>query len=336
MSFVAWPEIESFHHVRRSVVKYPNELLKGRSKVRYRAKVKLHGTNAGIYCKAGRFTAQSRTTVITSGNDNAGFAAWVESEEVQAALINNYQSWHSDMVIYGEWCGPGVQRGVAINQIPKRSFVVFAAVMLDKHGQPSDNMVTTPSELALYVKGVPDTYVLPWYGNVFDVDFTESAESLEPILTEINTEVDRIENEDPWVAEVFGVKGVGEGLVYYPISHTGRENFCNLTFKAKGKKHQVIAHTKPAQASATIVEGVTEFAGMVLTPARLEQGARHVNKGEFKCEPRLTGPFLAWIGGDVQKECVAELESSNLTWKQVQKVVSESARAWYMEKAKEL
>lgn len=334
--FVAWPDIKSFQHVRRAVVKYPNELLKGRNKVYYQAKVKLHGTNAGIFCKAGRFTAQSRTTAITSGNDNAGFAAWVESQAVQDALVNAYSIMPSDMVIYGEWCGPGIQKGVAVCQIPKRSFAVFAALLLNKRGEPTDDLVVEPTELAKYVEGVPDTYVLPWYKHSFVVDLLETAERLEPLLTDVNGCVAEVEEEDPWVYANFGVKGTGEGLVYYPMSHQGRENFGNLAFKAKGKKHQVIAHAKPAQANVTAVWGVSEFAQAVLTPARLEQGARAVNKGEFKCEPRLIGPFLAWVSGDVQKECQAELEESSLTWKQVQKVVADVARKWYIEKSNEL
>lgn len=335
MSFIAWPDTENFHSVRRTVIKYP-ELLKGRNKVHYQSKVKLHGTNAGIFCKAGRFTAQSRTTAITSGNDNAGFATWVESQKVQEGLANAYRNMPSDMVIYGEWCGPGVQKGVAVNQIPGRAFVVFAARMLNKHGEPTDDLVAEPSALVEYVTNVPDAYVLPWYSHTFTVDLLDVAESLEPLLAEVNQHVESIENEDPWVAAMFGVKGTGEGLVYYPISHCGSENFANLAFKAKGKKHQVVAHTKPAQVSATVVESVVEFANMVLTSSRLEQGARFVNKGEFKCEPRLTGPFLAWISGDVQKECEAELEAAKLTWKLVQKVVNETARTWYIEKSKEL
>lgn len=337
MSFVAWPEIEGFHHVRRSVVKYP-ELLKGREIVRYNAKVKLHGTNAGIFCRAGRFTAQSRTTVITSGNDNAGFAAWVESQPVQEALADAYRKMPSDLVIYGEWFGPGVQKGVAACQVPKRSFAVFAARLLDKHGSPSDNLITDPTALEGFVAGVPDAYALPWYSDrhLIEVPWLHDASELEGIVTEINEHVKRVEECDPWIEEMFGVKGTGEGLVYYPLTHTGLENFSNLCFKAKGEKHRVIAHSKPAQVDATVVEGTNAFADLVLTDARLEQGARFVNRGEFKCEPRLTGPFLAWVSGDIQKECEAELEAAKLTWKQVQKTVSERARTWYIEKAKAL
>ena len=41
------------------------------------------------------------------------------------------------------------------------------------------------------------------------------------------------------------------------------------------------------------------------------------------------GPFLKWLVADVQKESVAELEASDLTWKAVGKAVMNAGRAWY-------
>ena len=57
-----------------------------------------------------------------------------------------------------------------------------------------------------------------------------------------------MEEEDPWVASVLGVRGLGEGLVLYPVScHIGpvelpanrHSVMSRYLFKAKGLKHQV-------------------------------------------------------------------------------------------------
>lgn len=329
MTFFSWPEIESFHHIRRAVVKYP-ELLGGTNTVRYRGKVKLHGTNAAVVIRSGRVTAQSRTATITTGNDNAGFAGWVEAAAdlfVRAAIENGTE----DVIIYGEWCGPGIQRGVAACQIPSKSFAVFAACRIDDHGNIVDDMHVQPDELEHMIKDVTGAYVIPWYGNAIDVPWLDAPETLEPIVHSISEDVGRVEAEDPWVAEVFGIKGTGEGIVYYPVSHHGLKHFSNIAFKAKGHKHKVIETAKPAQVDPEIASSATAFATMVLTESRLEQGARAVNGGEFSCEHRLIGPFIAWVTGDVKKECEAELVSSNLNWKQVQKPLVDRAREWYVQ-----
>ena len=71
---VKWPDICSFHNVRKNVAKYP-VLLDGDSFVHYQAKVKLHGINAAVQVRKGnKVFAQSKTRIISPGkNDNCGF-----------------------------------------------------------------------------------------------------------------------------------------------------------------------------------------------------------------------------------------------------------------------
>jgi hypothetical protein len=47
----------------------------------------------------------------------------------------------------------------------------------------------------------------------------------------------------------------------------------------------------------------------------------------------LIGAFLKWFAMDVQKESVAELETAQLTWKDVSKAVNNAAKTWYYAKA---
>ncbi len=345
MAFMAWPEIEGFHNIRKFLRADPTEwwrnqeLLSGTSTVQYRCKVKLHGTNAAVqYHIDDSIIPQSRTNVLTVENDNAGFARWV---------MQHKQTWEAarGMIVYGEWCGPGIQKNVAIAQIPKKIFAVFAARPLDG----SDRLFVEPEDLASIVIGIPDTYVLPWYSRPchhgcdtriaakLDIDWKQGDQELTQTIAPINDWVQEIETNDPWVEQIFGVKGTGEGLVFYPVSkhHLGFQNFQNLCFKAKGEKHKNIATAKPVQVSAEVAASTDAFIDLVLTQARLEQGALTTAKGAFTYDVRQTGKFVTWVLADVQKETQDELEASQLDWKQVQKPLSEKARNWYLAKAKE-
>jgi hypothetical protein len=335
MTFIPWPEIESFHHIRKFIRVDPGEWwaarekLCGSSVVTYKPKVKLHGTNAAVLRFGGKVMAQSRSGIITPENDNAGFARWVETNK--SAWSNN-ENFLPCAIFYGEWVGKGIQKGVAVSEIDK-CFAVFAARLLNIDGDLlGDDLIIEPEQLAAHVGNVPNTYILPWYGTTLDVDWRHSDDALTQTIAPVNDWVSAVENNDPWVEATFGVKGTGEGLVFYPVSkpHLGFENFNYLVFKAKGEKHKNIATAKPAQVNAESAASIDAFCSLVLTPARLEQGATAVGGFDLK----LTGQFLTWIAGDIQKECQDELAASNLTWKQVQKPLGDKARTWFVSESK--
>ncbi len=330
MSVIHWSEIEAFHNVLKSVRKYP-ELLNGQNVVHYKAKIKLHGTNAGIQIhNDGRVVAQSRTTELSSTNDNMGFAKWVLENEDKWKKISDA------VIVFGEWCGPSIQKGVAISQIPKKSFAVFAARYLASDEQ---ELIKDPQLLKNMVDGIPDTYVLPWFEKDIVVDFSKSSEEITKVIEEINEWVSKIDSEDPWVKDTFGVSGTGEGLVFYPCSeeHLGVANFGNLAFKAKGEKHKVVKSASPVQVSAEAAASISQFVEMVLADARLEQGVTLTSpNGTLTFDIKLTGKFVSWILKDVEKETQDELEASGLQWKQVEKAISDRARAWYIAKSKAL
>lgn len=349
MTFMPWPEIEGFHNIRKFLRIDPTEWwrakeqMHGTSIVEYKCKTKIHGTNAAIQVhEDGTLVCQSRTTILTPEADNAGFARWVESNKEAWGIANGW-------IIYGEWCGPGIQKGVAVAQIPKKVFAVFAARSMiepvggqnGKTGVGTDIMLIEPETLQSLVRGIPDTYVIPWYARArvdcnIPIDWKQTDEELTKHTNLINDWVMDVEANDPWVEATFGIKGTGEGLVFYPVSepHLGYENFQYLCFKAKGEAHKNIATAKPAQVNAESVASIDAFVEMVLTSARLEQGARTIALTQGSYDQKQTGKFVAWCLADVEKECQDELEASMLTFKQVQKPLSEKARAWYLEKAR--
>lgn len=331
MTFIPWPEIESFHNIKKytSVDAHP-EILNGQSIVNYRPKLKMHGTNSAIQIhKDGTIICQSRECIITSEKDNAGFARWVEAHKEDWKQSQGY-------IVYGEWVGQGIQKGVAVSSIPKRSFTIFAIRPLDD----LNSIIVEPDEIQSIIKNIPtDTYILPWYNEGLEVDWAGLVENLTNDVNLINKWVAAVEANDPWVESVFGIKGVGEGLVFYPRSdkHLLYAAFVNLVFKAKGDKHKNIATAAPAQVDASVATSIDSFVDMVLTPARLEQGATKVSiDGSLSFDIKLTGKFVVWVSSDVEKESKDELVASGLTWKQVQRALADKARVWYIAKSKEL
>lgn len=65
---------------------------------------KIDGTNACIRILDGKVTAQSRKRLITPGDDNFGFASWVEENKNELTELLGYG------VHFGEWFGEGIQK----------------------------------------------------------------------------------------------------------------------------------------------------------------------------------------------------------------------------------
>ena len=304
-----------------SIEKFSNNVKLGEKKLHggqtFNISPKLHGTNAAIVVKRdGEVYAQSRNNVIDKDNDNCGFAAFVNSLSVVPQGTN--------LVIYGEWCGKGIQKGDAICNIDKKIFVIFAVYDIDV-----DIITTDALDLEAIRDNVmdhSDVYFIRPLSQI-DINFN-SPSSLEKVTDVVNQHVERIEKCDPWVKEVFGVKGNGEGVVVAPVN-SSREEYSDWTFKAKTEAHSVNKSKKPAQVQIEITEDVLSFVDMFATKARFEQA---ISEGQLDFDMKNMGKFLKWVGQDVKKESVDELEASGLDWKVCNKQITTKARQWFMGK----
>lgn len=325
---VAWSSIELLHNVVRTLG-HLHELGRPLPAVLYRAKVKLHGSNCAVQVTADGIAAQSRTSMLSPEADYKGFAAWAHRH---AAYFGSLQP---GIVVFGEWCGPGVERGMAISAAPSKLFAVFGV-------QVAGRIAYEPDELRALVPaaGAPaELHVLPWEGEPIAIDYGSRA-SLDAAAAALNARVAEVEREDPWARRALGISGLGEGLVLYPVSVDGGappadpEGLAALMFKAKGEKHRT-AGTKAAVAvDAAAAASVADFVALMVTEARLRQGLAAIgadaDAGAGRRDPRRTGKFIEWIAADVRKESAAELEASGLTFAQVDKAIRDRARAWYL------
>jgi hypothetical protein len=231
---IKWMSIQLLHNVVRTQ-NYLNEY-EGHplSAIAYKGKVKLHGTNCGVQVRADGIFPQSRGEVLTlPSGDFKGFARWVEEHG------DYWASMAPGLTVFGEWCGQGIMSGTALNQIGKKVYAIFAVQV----GYDEDaRIVYEPSEIQALLsdKEHPEVYVLPWFGaGEVTIDYADKA-GMETAVDKLNEVVEAVETEDPWVKEVFGVSGIGEGLVMYPVGEhaTGNIEVLSRTmFKAKGVKH---------------------------------------------------------------------------------------------------
>ena len=321
LPFIKWTSIELLHNVKREL-----DAIDEAFEITYRAKIKLHGTNAGVQiAPTGEVAAQKRSLVITSKNDNAGFAAWVEKNNSYFSQLKQ----NSTIVIFGEWCGSGIQKGVSISQIRRKVFAVFAI----QYGGVEEiaRLEIRPEVIREMLPPHEDIFVLPYYGQPLDLNFGDTKQ-LQAAADSINQMVEAVEKIDPWVKDNFGIEGVGEGLVMYPSVDdvVERDRYTRFIFKAKGEKHRVVKTKKAVQIDPEVAQDIADFVELFVTETRLQQALTEACNDELNI--KLTGQFIKWISLDIHKESEAELAAANLTWKQVSKVVNSAAGKWYTNK----
>ena len=289
--------------------------------------VKLHGSNAGVsFRKKDGIWAQSRSTIITPEQDNLGFASFMESnkeafEELFDTLAEHVKDEETIITIFGEWAGEKIQKGVAINRLP-RFFSIFAVkVSPDKENR----FFLTTDKWKHFKNHEHRIYnILEWKTWETDIDFNNPGQALQT-LTGI---VEEVEKQCP-VGKAFGVEGPGEGVVWVHQS----EKYGTIRFKTKGEKHAVSRTRKKVTIDPEIQNNISGFVDYAVTENRLKQAIDVVftEYGE-QIDIKKMGAFLSWIARDIEAEEKDVLLKSGLEIKQVNKAISEKARKWFLQK----
>ncbi len=335
--------IEAFH----AVVKYARHVngsptvpaeYQLHAPVTFRGTVKLHGTNAGVACLPEGLFAQSRSRTLTVEDDNYGFAAFVARPEVTAALrtleaevrAETGQPPDTRLTFFGEWCGPGLQKGVALNRLPDKQLVLFAVAVGE-------------GEEARYLDALPrfgDRFAEVRIFSILDgpvweeqVDFMRQ-ETVAAFVEKATALTEQVEAKCPWGAK-FGVEGVGEGIVWVPVGpQFGRTD---LYFKTKGEKHRNTGGKGVRiPIDPKVLAGVAKFVDYAVTDNRLNQGLEVLGEMGLPITMKSMGDYLRWVGNDVKRECAAELEASGLEWKKVAKSVNAKARSFFIAEARRI
>ncbi len=332
--------IDALYQVARSVAILNAEPLVPQHRklfepVTFRGTVKLHGCNAGIGLTADAITAQSRSRELALGDDNHGFALFLlgdaqaeAARKIETRIRRSHPNLSCEkLTLFGEWCGPGIQKGCGIHQMPERMFVLFAAVL-------GENERSRYLNTEGFIVG--DEFAEARMYSILDaptwelkIDFSDKAsiEAAAAAATELTLHVER---QCPWAAK-FDDEGIGEGIVWKPMGkHWGNTD---LFFKTKGAKHKVTSpKDRKTQVKVTPEElaNAEAFVTFAVTENRLNQGLEFLQEHGHPMEMRSLGAFLKWLAGDVQREGAVELEANGLTWKAVAKQVNRKARDWFI------
>ena len=297
--------------------------------LKFQGTVKLHGTNAAVAfdMNTREMTYQSRDRELTLVKDNAGFMFnMVSCKDHWLGAFDD--AWvptgTKTIVVYGEWCGGNIQKGVAIGELSKM-FVIFAikALISEEEYRWLDlSMIDSfdAPELKIYNIHSFPTWTL-------DIDFSRPELAQNEMIEITNA----VEAECP-VGKQFGATGCGEGVVWQCIE--GPEwNDSGNWFKVKGEKHAASKVKTLAAIDVEVVESIRELVEVVVTESRLEQGLHNLIHEQLKpFEMTSLGDFIKWVQNDILKEELDTLIKSGIEPKKINGPVANKARPWYIEK----
>lgn len=335
--------IESLQHVIKTVeyINRSEASFKYLNPVSFRGTIKLHGTNGGVTVNLKERTVvpKSRTRVISIQKDNAGFAMFVKSKEdvflmLAEQFLKDAAADVDSVSFFGEWVGPGIQKGTAINKLKEKQYVIFS-IRLNRGEKssyylPEERVDEIPNLLEHNIYRV--SYSGTWKLSLVDFQDRGSLQAVLEEATEITLEV---EQQCPW-GKLFDCDGIGEGIVWKPLGeYAGRTD---LFFKTKGEKHKVVEPKDRSKVSIDpeVSNSIEEFVKFSTPENRLQQGIYVLKEQGVSIEPKNTGAYIKWVSQDVLRECEHELIASKLVWKQVVGHISKKARDFWIKEANKL
>lgn len=276
--------------------------------LKFKGTVKLHGTNAAIVKYSdGRIEYQSRERILSLEQDNAGFMTYMMPKDF-SFILNNIP-FNDYVAVYGEWCGKGIQKGVAISELDKM-FVIFGVKVDDKWIE-LESWLHSPEERIFNINNFQTFEV--------EIDFN-NPELIQNKLNELTTQVE----ECCPVGEYFGVKGIGEGIVFKC------ENNPDLIFKSKGEKHSVSKVKVLNLVNVEQIESCNEFINSTVTENRLNQGVTFLKENGFEVSPKSLGDFIRWVVTDILKEESDTIFENNLDEKRIKTLIATKCRVWFL------
>lgn len=284
--------------------------------------VKLHGTNAGVcYTPNEGVVAQKRKSLLRVDelNTHMNFNAFVKVEH--KAFFENLMKdlWelccvsNEQIILYGEWAGEGIQKGVAISSL-KKSFYVFGCKVFNK--ETDENKWIDTSKLRFDNDRVYNINQFQTFE--IDIDFNNPGFSQNKLIEITNS----VEKECP-VSKELGISGIGEGVVW-----TSFWNGEKYIFKVKGEKHSTSKVKTLASINPEILKNINDFVEYSCTINRINQGIKEVNAIDKKDMPNL----LKWVSNDIITEESDVLANSGLEWKNVAKECNNRVRQIFFSK----
>lgn len=310
-------------------------------KVTFQGTVKLHGTNAAVCRKVGGgvddIYFQSRERIITPGDDNAGFAAWGDTN---LQLLNSMFDYIESTVatasgeiiqVYGEWAGGSIQKGVGLNHIPKKFFVFGIRISENSESQEWMAMNYVDNTIQEVFSRIPDVFSIAEFPT-WEVEIDMNTPTL--VQNHLIELTESVEKDCPVARKLLGPgfdkELIGEGIVWTAIpDHALPFSVDGVRFKVKGEKHVTSKVKTLAPIDTELVKSVDAFVEYAMTENRLKQGLDKLREKGLELDTKNTGEYLKWVMQDVFKEESDTMEASGLTTKHVSGPMTKKAREFF-------
>lgn len=334
---VPFPSIEQFKKAVKEVKQYYKACGDVRpSTLPLRGTVKLHGTHADIVHNGGLIHFQSRNRVLSKGKDgdNCGFVRFMEDEvtipliqesiiqpviDVYTKINGTHPASVGPIMIAGEFCGAGIQKGVALSKLPLM-FVIFA-IKIDTTFQDMEQY----KDIHLEEKSIYNIFRAGTFSLDLNMDDPQAS------VSELKSITDRVEKECPF-AKTFGVSGTGEGVVW-AFNHPSLICRSRFYFKVKGEEHagsRVVTLKEKSPEEIAALRDAREFARKALTDSRLRQGLDYLK--EMNLDSSLMqniSAYIKWVIDDVDKEEKEEMIQANVDQSKLRSELSKIAVGFY-------
>lgn len=348
-----YPSIEQFRHAIQSIkhkiqlkvtddgVKYFDESIPLPS-ILYRGTVKTHGTHGDIVFDPTAeipIKVQSRNNILSSQRDNSGFYSFVNSipisdlmeflKEIEV-VCSHHQDFKFPIIISGEWCGKGIQKGVGISELQR--FFIFYNVSFGSIEDSSSERTWVD------IDAFPNIHLEEY--RIFNImDFTSYTQTIdfshpETAIDELKRITDDVERNCPVAKRIAALDDVytrnttGEGVVWIPISEEFKSS--RFWFKVKGDEHRV---TKEGIVLAPEkVRTIKEFLNKTVTVNRLEQGYITVQEDHNISSKKFNNAFVQWILNDIMKEEYDTMEASKIEKNDISNQINKRAIKWVINK----
>jgi len=350
---ISFPSIDQFRNVITRVKRHKGADCAILPTMPFQGTVKLHGTNASVcYNNLMGVWYQSRNCILTLERDNCGFAQWAighgqiwKNMFTLLSQPNTSKEINLDegtLTIFGEWCGRGIQKGVAISGL-ERMFVIFGAcytpyqeegslpaVAPQENTEEEEGGETSEASELDRKQWLDYRFLSHLESRIFNIQdfptYSVTVDFNQPKLVQsyLGELTAAVEAECP-VGKHFGVSGIGEGIVW-----TTPDSVHPYRFKVKGEKHSVSKVKVLANVDVEKIAGSVAFADYAATPQRFSQALAEVVKDQ-PLEMRQLGDVIRWIVGDVHKEETDTLETNGLVVKDVNKYISDRVKKMFIE-----
>jgi hypothetical protein len=310
---IAYPDTNHF----REAVHYIKHLYKDQTHlplIKYSGRVKLHGSNmAVVFLPSGEYYCQSRKTIVTKQEDLYGFARWV-AQHIETIRPLAEQSLVTPLIIQGEFCGAGINKNVAINQLAKM-FVVFATgTLTNPHAALAEQIWNyNYDQIDAFHKPEINLYNTNLFGKYpILIDFNNP----QLIQNQLVEWTEAIGTQCP-AGRYFGVTGecrTGEGLVFTPDDANLDSGY---NFKSKDERHVQSKVKTIGVADLELLASIEEMAHFLIynngVDNRVEQAITELTKtGEDMTSIRSMGGLVKWIQTDIHKENLRDIEQAGL------------------------